>query len=44
MVRIRGMLCPVEQVDALDRLVHGYDVGGINELIKRGIDKAIVKK
>ena len=32
------------QVDALDRLVHGYDRNGIKELVKRGADKEVVQK
>lgn len=32
------------QTDALSRLVHGYDRAGIEELIKRGVDKSIVQK
>jgi len=32
------------QRDALVRLVKGYDEGGLNELLKRGADKAIVQK
>lgn len=32
------------QIDALSRLIHGYDKAGINELIKRGADKTIVQK
>lgn len=32
------------QVDALNRLIHGYDKSGINELIKRGVEKEIVEK
>jgi hypothetical protein len=32
------------KIDALSRLVHGYDRQGMNELIKRGADKDIVQK
>ena len=32
------------QIDALSRLIHGYDKAGIDELVKRGVDKAIVQK
>ena len=32
------------QIDALSRLIHGYDRAAINELIKRGAEKKIVEK
>jgi len=32
------------QTDALVRLIKGYDRGGLNELVKRGADKAILEK
>jgi len=32
------------QIDAVTRLVHGFDRQGINELVKRGADKDIVQK
>jgi len=32
------------QIDALNRLIHGYDNTAIAELVKRGADKAIVQK
>lgn len=32
------------QTDALSRLIHGYDRGGLDELIKRGVNKEIVQK
>jgi len=32
------------QIDTLSRLIHGYDRAGIDELVKRGVDKTIVQK
>lgn len=32
------------QIDAISRLVHGFDSKGIEELVKRGADKDIVQK
>jgi len=32
------------QIDALTRLIKGYDVGALEKLIKRGADKAIVQQ
>lgn len=32
------------QTDALIRLIKGYDSNGLNELIKRGVNKEIIKK